>query len=376
MADRAIQETIQREFSALCEVPRGRPRERVAGRTRNRSAFRAAGNSDLDRHGNYKLQFSYLGKNFETILEASCETIWEDDLSAKQFHVKTKSVHEKRPCIDISISMPPFGVNLTPYIQKELHEFDSMISANDPENRCFNPVLAPNRTNPNESLRFSSADVLQTLKTKLQYLLPNPYDLPLIIQDAATTKSVPLTPFNVMRGEAPFYSKYGYEYRNLEALRAFLPSVTWGSLRLKSYFGPLTFHERILQITRRTYEDSTPIFSLLQGISFETESTANERFILETRPDTRKNLYNPLSLSLALLKTIAKEQGYSDEQVSAFGGEGNLFSARHNPNSPEWLAFSNRCIFKSFTPVPDGGKRKTRRKKSTKKPYKKTKSIL
>lgn len=362
--DQAIQELIQREFQELCTIERGRARQRERGR-RNSRRGNARENriSEIDRQINYHLQFAIAGKTYSTVLEAQCETITVGTLSAKQFSVKTKSLQKNRPCIEIVIAIPPYGVNLAKYIQKDLHEFDSMISANSPENQCFTPVLVSNRENPNESLRVSSADVLQILKTKLQYLFPNPHGLPISIQDAATTKYVALTPFRILRGENPFYFKYGFVYRNLRAIQDILPSVSWGSLRSKPYFGAITFEERIQQITNKRYRDEIPISDVLQDIPFDVESSANEDLIRNYRPNTIKVLYNELMLSLSLLRTIAKERGYTEAQLSPLGGEGNLFVADHDPRSREWVDSSRRMMFTEFTPMVAGGKRKTRRRK-------------
>lgn len=372
MDDDAIQLQIKNEFHELCIAPRGRTRKRD---TRSRSQYRAAGNNsgnrppDINREKSFDFQFSYLGNIFSTRLIAQCKTIYKGELAAKEFSVRTDSLQKKRPCIDILISIPPNDTNLEVYREQELHQFDSMISANDDTNRCFNPVLAPNRTNPNERLRYSSTDVLQTLKTKLQYLLPNPHNLPVVIQDAATTKYVALTPFHILRGQPPFYAKYGYEYRNLIPLLIILPSVSWMEIRSRPYFGAITLGERITQITGRDYGDFSSILDILQEITFEDESRANELFILEHRPDSKRILHNELSLSLAVLRAIAKQRGYRDSQLSLYGGENNIFSAIHNPMSPGWIEFSNRLIFRNFVPVVEGGRRKTRRKTKTRKSY-------
>ena len=365
MDDDSIQALMKNEFQELCIAPRGRTSKR---NTRSRSQFRAAGNNsgnrppEINREKRFELQFSYLANIYSTKLIAHCETIKKGELSAKEFNLRTDSLHKKRPCIDILIAIPPNDRNLEVYREHELHQFDSMISANDDTNRCFNPVLASNRTNPDGRLRYSSADVLQTLKTKLQYLLPNPYNLPIVIQDAATTKYVALTPFHIMRGQPPFYSKYGYEYRNLIPLLLILPSVSWMEIRSRPYFGAITLGDRIQQITKRDYGEFSSIIDILQEITFEEESRANEQFILENRPESKKNLHNELSLSLAVLRAIAKQRGYRDSQMSPLGGENNIFSAIHNPISPGWIEFSNKIIFRNFVPMTEGGKRKTRRK--------------
>lgn len=360
MGDEAIQEQIRNEFNDLCQS-RGRARERETARRSRRNS--SNGIPDTTRQKDFELQFVFAEKPFRTILQAKCETVWARELAAKQFSVITKSRQRGRQCIHISITMPPMGANLANYIANELHEFDSMISANDPDNRCFDPVLEPNRTNPNERLRFSSADVLQTLKTKLQYLLPNPYGLSIRIQDAATTKYVALTPFNILRGQDPFYFKYGFQYQNLEPLRTSLLDIRWESIKSKLYFEDLTFEQRILQITDRRYSDDTRILDIFRDIPFGLESSKNERFILDHRPETRRNLYNDLSLSLSVLRAIAKDQDYTDAQLSAFGGEGNIFSAIHDPTSAEWITSSRRLALRSFRPTAEGGKRKTRRQK-------------
>jgi hypothetical protein len=361
MGDEAIQEQIRAAFQEMYEG-RGRARER--GRTNGRRN-RSLSNEHSVKRKNFRLQFTIAGKVFSTVLKVKSEliSIYNGVLPAKLFTVRTKSLKEGQECITISIIIPPMGVDLEQYIENEMHEFDSMISANDPSNKCFDPVLVPNRTNPNESLRFSSADVLQTLKTKLQYLLPNPHHLPITIHDAATTKSVALTPFHIMRGGNPFYFKYGFQYRNLRPLQDILPRINWGSLRLKPYFEAITFEERIFQITGKRYEDDTIILRLLQDIPFELESRTNEGFILEKRQHTIKNLYNELSLSLSLLRVIAKEHGFTDDQVSELGGDDNIFTAIHDPASPEWIASSRRLLLTNFTEVAEGGKRKTRRRK-------------
>lgn len=367
--DEVIQRQIRQEFQELCTIARGRARHRETRGRQNSRRGNARENriSEIDRQKKFQLQFTIGGRTYTTVLEAQCETITVGALSAKQFSVRTKSLQKARPCIEIVIAIPPHGVSLQKYIEKELHEFDSMISANSPENQCFTPVLVSNRTNPNESLRVTSADVLQILKTKLQYLFPNPYGLLITIQDAATTKYVALTPFRILRGLTPFYFKYGYLYRNLQPIEMILPSVSWGSLRSKPYFGALTYGERIYQITNKHYRDMISISDVLEDIPFELESTKNEEFILEHRPDSRKVLYNDLMLSLSLLKTIARERGYSELQLSPLGGEGNIFIAIHEPSTPEWDMSYNRLLFTDFRPISEGGNRKNRQQNKTRK---------
>lgn len=359
MGDEAIKEKIRSAFQDLYET-RGRSRERGTSR-RNTAPENAATTVAVERKKSFQLQFTIGGKVYKTILRVSSES-FVGVLPAKLFSVTTKSLDSHKSCVSLSIAIPPLGSDVAVYKANELFGFSSMIQANSPQRQCFDPMLVTNRNNPNAALRVSSADVLQILKTKLQYLLPNPYSLPIVIEDSATTKFVALTPFHVLRGGNPFYFKYGYRYPNLQTVLTKLPNVSWGSLRSEVYFKEVTYEDRIKEITNNVYEDDTPLHEVLRDIPFELESTTNEDFIRTRNPASVPAMYNDLCLSLSLLITIALQNGIRREQIRN-SGDDYFFAAIHDPRSPEWIASSKRLVLTSFTEVAEGGKRKTRRRR-------------
>lgn len=361
MEDGAIQEQIRTAFQELYET-RGRQSGRERGASRRNTAPETAATSlSVERKKSFKLQFTIGGKVYKTTLQAKAES-YGGQLPAKVFAVRTKSLDEHRTCVDISIVIPPQGSDIAFYKENEFFGFDSMIQANSPTRQCFDPLLVTNRNNPNAALRVSSADVLQVLKTKLQYLVPNPYGLPIAIEDSATTKFVALTPFHLLRGGNPFYFKYGYRYPNLRAIQDLLPTVTWGSLRSEAYFKEVTYEDRIEEITNKTYQDATPLFEVLTDIPFELESTTNEDFIRTRNPASIPVMYNDLCLSLSLLIKIALQNGIRRNQITTSGDE-YFFAAIHDRTSPEWIASSARLLLTRFHEVAEGGRRKTYRKR-------------
>jgi len=346
----------------------------------------------------YRLKFKILQKLYETILEFDCENISGKN-PGKKFWLRTKSNTQNCIYTTIIIPIPDENGTQAPFenYEEEPNKFDSMIQANSTSRGCFSPILVSNRNNPNASQRIVSTDVLLILKTKLQYLIPNPFRAPITLIDLANIKNVRMTPFNILRGKAPFYQKYGYTYPNLQIILSTLPTITWGNVRSLPYFirkpatifekvssllyfrrkekgnkNIVTYEEIITTLTGKVYEDSTPIMEIMKQISFDMESKHNQTFIERYAPDTLGLMTNQLNLSESLVKIIAL-QNYTDKNFPPDDSTYPYF-AIHRPESVEWKSNSAKLQLLEFEPVSTGGRlNTTRRKQKVKKTVRKKK---
>jgi hypothetical protein len=314
----------------------------------------------------YSLTFTIGGKTFSGNLTVEASKYY---FSFIAFKLNIGS------CIDSAISIPLDGTE---------SRADSSIGANSPTKGCFRPTLTSERESGNSASRFTATDVLQILKTKLTYLMPLPEGFRMDIKDEAIVRNVPMTYFNVLRGKAPFYRKYGYTYENIELVQAYISTVTWGQLKDMPYpyeTIATTFGDVIPGITGLAYNDSDSIETVMKTVSFDQESRFNLATLQEHDPQALKFWLQTsrLNLSSAVLLAISKLEGYPP------GASSYLSNAYHDPNSPEWKASSARLQITEFAPLvvapvtgPVGGKRKrkTHRHRKQKKQTKRFKKSL
>lgn len=314
----------------------------------------------------FTLTFTIGGKTFNTRLTAKCEKLGGKRKGLHLFWFRIQG--SSKNCIDVSIVLPTAETNLASYKNLGYGEFQSLIQANSPTQKCFDPILTSNRNNPNVSARYSTTDVLQILKTKLQLLIPNPTKIPIGIDDAATISQVRMTPFFILRGKAPFYYKYGYKYPGLAEIFTALPSLTWGQIKDAEYYKvdkqTVSIAEGIFAITQKNYEDTDLVVDIVNSISFDEESKHNLALLEQYTPDRLGVLYSPYFLSSAIVRAIKATLELTEP----------LYIAVLDPESAEWKQSSDRLQLVGFEPVAEGGRRrKTRRRKTRRHHQKKLK---
>ena len=233
-------------------------------------------------------------------------------------------------------------------------DWGTMIRANSKEQRCFEPPLISNR---NSNPPITSADVLQVLKTKLQYLMPETMLIPITLKDAAVKDNVPITLFNVLRGKDPYYKRYGYVYPKSVRFLEVLPTIQWKTIKGETANPTETFEQAIKSILNKEFLDETPLLDIMKQISFHDESVYNAKMhqFGKFREDLR--------LSEAVATTICNKYNLPKFYDS--------IDAVHNPTSPEWIASSARLQFVLFEKQSKGGRRRQKRKTSKQKKQKK-----
>ena len=317
-----------------------------------RAAFLDLYNDPVGEDGPFKvfvLRFRIAQQTFEADLNARASIFGNIMI----FQVKIKD------CIDIVITHS--------LDDDSASDIQSGITANSPAKGCFRPTLVSRRGNRNNT-RYTSTDVLQILKTKLTYLMPKPDDFQLKISDLAVSSNIPLTHFNVLRGNPPFYKKYGYIYEAATPILARIAEINWGQVKdLQFPRVDQTFGEVIHGILPdQAFADETPIVTVMQNISFEQESRFNQATLERLDPSVLRRAIQPndLYLSTAILNAIS-------ELVPPFSMEG-LTEAKHNPESAEWIASSSRLLLTSFVPQAAGGRRRSKSRKHRKQRKRKT----
>ena len=216
----------------------------------------------------------------------------------------------------------------------------SMIRANVREPSCFTPRLESYKSNIVN--RMTSVDVLQVLKTKLFLMIPGVEQISL--DDAATIDSVVMTPYRILRGGEPFYTKYGYENSVVQQIQAFLVTLH-GSDLLQISEDAVPWHDRIRQILQtdgQTFEDIEPLTEIMKKISFKTDGETHISY----------NLLNAI-----LQKHAAKFNIPSDFSM-------NLFQL--NKESSQWKEWRQKVVITDAVwrhITPKGGKQKTRRQR-------------
>lgn len=217
----------------------------------------------------------------------------------------------------------------------------SSIRKNDRDPSCFEPRLTSNTANTVN--RITTTDVLQVLKTKLMIASIN--QLEITIADDALIDRIYITPYRILRGGEPLYSKYGYFNPGIQNAQTLLRNYTLNDL--KKYIDDpntnSTFYERITNILTNyniPYTDTDLVVETMKKIPLEIEKEEN--------------------LSLDLLSTVYDEH---------HGGD--YASYELDQTSPEWNTWKNAIVItdSKFTYLdeespnlsPRGGTRKTKR---------------
>jgi hypothetical protein len=314
----------------------------------------------------FKLTFTIAGKTFTAKLMAKSSHEDPSNLPTATFWFRVEGTDKN--CIDVGVAVPVpkengTVANLKEYRNYGYAEYQSLIQANTPVHKCFEPTLVSNRNNPDPAARYTATDVLQILKTKLQLLIPSPIPIPIELEDAAVIQNVRMTPFNVLRGKDPFYKKYGYVYHNLQPLLEHLPTVQWGSIKKSPYLLKqlknkstviIYFYKLIPLITGKEYADTDLVMDIMKDISFEAESKVNTDTIQKYEPGLLNSMYSNFYLSQKILAAIR-------DTIPGIKMMYNM--AVLDPASAEWQRSSERLQITGFEPVAEGGRRRRKTQK-------------
>jgi hypothetical protein len=188
----------------------------------------------------------------------------------------------KNRCIDISLNKLN-GNRIRTYIKANIPQKEDLV-----EGICFSPLLIsdPEGT-PN---RVTTTDVLQVLKTKLLLATKTPN---IYLTDAAqiqvSGQKFDITPYRLLRGEKPFYEKYGYFSPSIERLKTIIKDLTFGDLEkyiceyCSSEYRDIGNLKDIFRTTFQTdYPNETPLIKIMKTISIENDiKIGKNKFPLE-----------------------------------------------------------------------------------------------
>jgi hypothetical protein len=283
----------------------------------------------LSRSGNLQISIQLLNGKTHTI----------NFYITKGYNIKTKKItwDFKNKCIEISINNSSDTI------------IETYIEANKPrgnspgDGRCFSPLLTSDPAGfPN---RVTTTDVLQILKTKL-LLAMEISDI--YLTDAAKifieNTNFLMTPFRLLRGDNPFYQKYGYFSPTIEKLKEIIKSLTFGDLKkytvedARAEYRTLENLNAIFEKLFKKYPNETPLTQVMKEISIETEiKNGMEKF-----PKEKTFSY---SLFDSLLMNHEKE--LMEKNKLYF--ETYFF----NENSPEWQKVKQTVLIKDFSFTED-----------------------
>jgi hypothetical protein len=171
----------------------------------------------------------------------------------------THGVSLNNPCIEIHKTIT--------------YGFDSSISANSSNKKCFDPVLVTNaRTKPEP--RTKNLDVLQVLKTKLALCFPTKGPA-INLFDAARSDTVMLSPFSLLRGGPGVYEKYGYRSKEVESLKEVLLDAEWRDLDRPSQKLVEAIYDEYLPKEQLLQKDR--IIDIMKRVTFEMENETNSK---------------------------------------------------------------------------------------------------
>jgi hypothetical protein len=318
-------------------------------------------NEDAMKEDVFELSFTFNGKPYQTIFKAShgksgygldnrCVTIWYEE-----------------------------------HIPGTAKLFDTSIRANAIELQpCFTPQLVSYRKNKNPS-KITSADVLQTLKTKLSLLLfradsesagaaagaaeggggsaeaaaaAEPAEMPVVqLSDIAEKDGISISKFNLLRGGDAFYEKYGYvspllnEFKSLYKNFTIDEFVTEISMKRPPMESWLRITNLIPQYTKKFNKEES-FMTIMNEISWD----------MEKGEDT-------VSISTDIFDIVSRYLlGKEGKTVS----NDILFRFTLNPESAAWQKYNSMLVFTGFqtgaqpNASSKGGRRKTRRKRTAK----------
>ena len=256
---------------------------------------------------------------------------------------------------------------------------DSELSSNSDEIKCFTPVLKSDRSNPDISKRRSQLDILVVLLNKLKLLFPE-RDKPPQGVDVAFIDNVRMTPFRLLRGELPFYQKYGFFSEGYTKLQEILKRTVWGDVKNEDYYDTkigsklygktpldiekdsLTMNTVIQTLTGQEFPDDMPILDVMKHIPFELENKNNkellEKFQGRKVKDAGSEWLSDHYLSEKMLKRIALKNGFDKYQLYHGNKSISIYTITLDTESKEWQTWSKTITFLELSPIElNGGRR-------------------
>jgi hypothetical protein len=308
-------------------------------------------NEDAMKEDVFELSFTFNGKPYQTIFKAShgksgygldnrCVTIWYEE------HI------------------PGTG-----------KLFDTSIRANAIELQpCFTPQLVSYRKNKNPS-KITSADVLQTLKTKLSLLLfradsesagaaaggggsaeaaaaADARRQMVQLSDIAEKDGISISKFNLLRGRDAFYEKYGYVSPLLNEFKSLYKNFTFDEFFTKIYMKrpPMESWLRITNLIpqyTKKLNGTESFMTIMNEISWDMEKGE----IGEDTVSISTDIFNIVSRYL-----LGKEGKTVSNDI--------LFRFTLNPESAAWQKYNSMLVFTGIDipPPAEGGRRRKRRR--------------
>ena len=198
-------------------------------------------------------------------------------------------------------------------------EVESKIQKNDREIPCFSPRL---QSYPG----VTTTDVLQILKIKLNCLIPSiTHPDQIKILDKAYIDGLHMTSFRLLRGDKPFYSKYGFKSSDFDEAMAYISRIISRKLKDVFYRAPKE-NEEAAKYNGQPYFTLLP--TLLPGLVIkEEDSIINIMKLIPAGLDADYNLSKFLFFSLF-------PRIYED------------FWFQYN--SPEWYGVKDKVIITGF----------------------------
>lgn len=215
----------------------------------------------------------------------------------------------------------------------------SSIKGNRGETACFEPRLVSEETG------IKTTDVLQVLNTKLKILLSGGNRI--FLTDKAVIKGIRMTPFRILRGDRPFYHKYGYRNEGIDALMERLRTMKFSDLKaVIDYRTGKSFYE-VLADYKYT-DDELVIHTMMKiGRKVEEEDDWSYRLFDSLKDDTE----NPLEFTLDAESAEWKEwrekvliTGFEWEEAVMAGGrrKGHKTRRRRRHNKRERISRRQR----------------------------------
>lgn len=296
----------------------------------------------------FTLTFTFNGVEYTTIFKAS---------------YGENGYHLNNGCINIKYKEDNPG-------SPKLH--DTLIVANANESRpCFTPRLVSYRNgNP---LKITSADVLQTLKTKLSLLMLSaesersapaeggaaadlPKRRPVVeLTDGAIKDNIYISKFNLLRGKPAYYEKYGYVSEGLDDIRNDLYTFTYYEFFTEIYLHLNPANGLVLRLSSlletfvtRNVVKTTPFSTVMTKITWDVEKKEFDDY------DAR----GKESLSTILFDIIVRHLIHKREKPYSID---SLFKFTLDAESAAWQKYNRMLVFTGITvssgaaPQAEGG---------------------
>jgi hypothetical protein len=223
------------------------------------------------------------------------------------------------------------------------YEIISYIHKNSKEIPCFTPRLESNSHNINISIRRTSTDILQVLKSKLILCIPGIKNI--YLMDEARINKTYISDYNILRGKDGIYEKYGYKSTLFNDIKEIIKSLKWkdiNTIPFNYYYKGkskknITLIDYFKQLDKEVNEDES-IINIMKSIPFEEDDTNNITSHVISAIITLTNINIDIAHSFIL-----------------------------NTKSNEWKKWNSDLKITEFEILSNGGRRQTRRRNNNSK---------